>query len=69
VSQELRLQFGRYIHVPEVRRQALITDGKPLIPAVWIAMTKGDAAAFLSVRLSPGEFEGTKRPMTVTPPM
>jgi len=57
------------MRAPDVRRQALIKDGKPLIPAVLMAMTKGDAAAFFTVRLSPGELEGTKRPMTVTPPM
>lgn len=54
---------------PEVRRQALIKDGRPLIPAFLMAMTKGDAAAVFSVRLSPGELEGTKRPITVTPQM
>jgi len=55
------------MYTPEVRRQALIKDGRPLIPAVLMAMTKGDAAAFFAVRLSPSELEGTKRPMTVTP--
>ena len=54
---------------PEVRRQALIKDGRPLIPAFLMAMTEGDAAAVLSVRLSPSELEGTKRPMMVTPRM
>ena len=52
-----------------MRRQALIKDGRPLIPAFLMAMTKGDAAAVFSVRLSPGELEGTKRPITVTPQM
>ena len=47
----------------------MIKDGSPLIPAFLMAMTNGDAAAVLSVRVSPGELEGTKRPMTVTPPM
>lgn len=29
----------------EVKRQALMTEGSPLIPALLMAMTKGDAAA------------------------
>jgi len=55
------------MYAPEVRRQALIKDGKNLIPAASMARTKGDAAAVLSVRLSPSELEGTKRPIIVTP--
>ena len=47
------------------------TDGKTLIPALLIAMTKGDAAAvpLVLARLSLGSFEGTSKPITVTPPM
>jgi len=69
MSQEPRSAFVYGMYAPEVRRQALITDGKPLIPAVLMARTKGDAAAVFSVRLSPSELEGTKRPMIVTPRM
>jgi len=57
------------VYAPEVRRQAFIKDGKLSIPAALIARTKGDAAAVLSVRLSPSELEGTKRPIIVTPTM
>jgi len=57
------------MHAPEVRRQALINDGRPLIPAVLMARTKGDAAAVFSVRLSPSALEGIRRPMIVTPRM
>ena len=45
------------------------TDGNALIPARWMAMTKGDDAAVPSLKLSPGSFDGTKRPMTITPPI
>jgi hypothetical protein len=55
------------LHTPEVRRQALIKDGRPLIPAFLMAMTKGDAAAVPLERLSSSELEGTKRPITETP--
>jgi len=51
----------------EVMSAALITDGNPLIPAALTAMTKGDDAVL--VRLSPAEFEGTKRPITAVPQM
>jgi hypothetical protein len=47
----------------------LFTDGRDLIPARWIAMTNGEAAAVpaVSLRLSCLSLEGTKRPMTVVP--
>ncbi len=53
----------------EVKRAALMTDGRPLIPAVLIAMTKGDFAASEVVRLRSGWLDGTRRPMMMTPPM
>ena len=53
----------------EVKSAALMTDGSPLIPAFLIAMTKGDFAALDSLRLRLGLFEGTSRPIMVTPPM
>ena len=46
-----------------------MTEGKPLIPAVLIAMTKGDFAASDWVKLRSGWFDGTRRPMMMTPPM
>jgi len=69
MSWEFRLGLAYGMYAPEVRRQALIKDGRNLIPAASMARTKGDAAAVLSVRLSPSELEGTKRPIIVTPRM
>ena len=46
-----------------------MTEGRPLIPAVLIAMTKGDFAASDVVSWRSGWLEGTRRPMMVTPPM
>ena len=43
------------------------TEGRPEMPAFWIAMTKGDDAAVPSDRLSPGSSEGQMRPMTKVP--
>ena len=53
----------------EVKRAALMTDGSPLMPAVLIAMTKGDFAASEVLRLRSGLVEGTRRPIMITPPM
>lgn len=46
-----------------------LTDGRDLIPARSIAMTKGEAAAvpFVADRFSPGEFGGTSKPITAVP--
>ena len=66
---KLQLQLYYDSDAPEVRRHALIKDGRPLIPASLMVMTKGDAAAVFLVRLSPTELEGTKRPMIMTPQM
>lgn len=53
----------------EVRRAALMTDGRPLIPACLIAMTNGDFAAFEVVNERSGWLKGTRRPMIKVPPM
>ena len=45
------------------------TDGNALIPACWMAMTKGDDAAVPVARLSPGLLDGTNNPMIMVPPM
>jgi hypothetical protein len=50
------------------------TDGNALIPAVLMAMTKGDDAAVPAAglpvaRLRPGLLDGTKRPMIMVPQM
>lgn len=42
-------------------------DGNALMPAFWIAMTKGAEAAVPSARLRRGSFEGTRRPVIKTP--
>lgn len=53
----------------EVKRHALMTEGKPLIPDLEMAMTKGEAAAVPlcngSFRL--GSLDGTSKPMTNVP--
>jgi hypothetical protein len=43
------------------------TEGRTLIPALWIAITNGDEAAVPSSKSRPGWFEGTRRPMTKVP--
>lgn len=45
------------------------TDGSDLMPAFWIAMTKGEDAAVPSVRFRPSEFDGTSRPIIIVPPI
>ena len=45
----------------------VLTDGRALIPAFWIAITKGEEAAVPSARLSLGSVEGTRRPMMNVP--
>ena len=50
----------------EVRSAALMTEGRPLIPAVLIAITKGDPAALEVVSWRSGLSEGTSREMMVT---
>jgi hypothetical protein len=37
-----------------------LADGNPLIPARWMAMTKGEAAAVPFFKLRDGLFEGTR---------
>jgi hypothetical protein len=54
------------LHSAEARTP---TDGRDLIPACRIAMTNGEAAAFLTDRFKSGSFEGTNRPIIVVPPM
>ena len=46
-----------------------MTEGRPLIPAVLMAMTNGDFAAVLAFKFKSGSVYGTSRPMMVTPPM
>ena len=53
----------------DVKSAALMTEGRPLIPAVLIAITKGELAAVEVSRRRSGFEEGTRRPMMVTPPM
>ena len=53
----------------DVKSAALMTDGRPEMPAVLMAITKGDFAAVEAFKLRSGWFEGTRRPMMVTPPM
>ncbi len=52
----------------EVNKQALMRDGRPPMPAWRMAITKGDATAVPEAMLRSGSFEGTSRPMIVTPP-
>jgi len=52
----------------EVSKQAFIIEGRDLIPAVWIAMTNGDAAVPL-FNWSDVLFDGTRRPIMKVPPM
>ena len=53
----------------EVNRQALMTEGKPLMPDLEMAMTKGEAAAVPELVSSPkpGSLDGTSRPMMNVP--
>ena len=53
----------------EVNKQALMTEGKPLIPALLMAMTKGEAAAvpLCPFSLRPGSLDGTRTPITAVP--
>jgi hypothetical protein len=52
----------------EVRTQALMIDGKALIPSRLKAMTNGDEAAVVPVAASNcGSFEGTSIPMMIIP--
>jgi len=53
----------------EVNRQALMTEGKPLMPDLEMAITKGEAAAVpvLFSSLKPGSLDGTSRPMMNVP--
>jgi hypothetical protein len=53
----------------EVNKQALMTEGNPLIPALLMAMTKGEAAAvpFCPLLLRPGSLDGTRTPITAVP--
>jgi hypothetical protein len=52
----------------EVRTQALMIDGKALIPSRLKAMTNGDEAAVVPVAASNcGSFEGTSIPMMRIP--
>lgn len=55
----------------EVNRQALMTEGKPLMPDLEMAMTKGEAAAVpLCDALSKAaSFDGTSKPMMKVPKM
>ena len=45
------------------------TDGNPLIPACLMAITKGDDVAVPVLKVRSAWLEGTKRPITVVPPM
>lgn len=51
----------------EVRRQALMIDGSALMPAFWMAMTKGAETAVPVPRARRGSFEGTSRPVMRVP--
>jgi hypothetical protein len=53
----------------EVNKHALMTEGKPLIPDLEMAMTKGEAAAVPLCNGSPkpGSLDGTSRPMMNVP--
>ena len=53
----------------EVRIAALMTAGKPLIPAFLMAITKGDRAAVELPRSKSGLLDGTMSPITNAPPM
>lgn len=50
----------------DVSSAALMTDGNPLMPALFMAITKGDPAA-VELRFKSGLFEGTSRLITKTP--
>jgi hypothetical protein len=52
----------------EVIRHALMIEGRTLMPAFSMAMTKGDEAASL-VSERPSELEGVMMPMMKTPRM
>ena len=53
--------------IAEVRIAALITLGRPFIPAASMAITKGDLAAVESSKSRFGLSEGTKRPIMKVP--
>jgi hypothetical protein len=55
----------------EVKRHALMTEGKPLMPDLEMAMTKGEAAAVpvLDWSLKLGSLDGTSKPMMNVPKM
>ena len=46
-----------------------MTEGRPLMPAVLMAMTNGDFAAVLVAKFRSFVVYGTSRPIMVTPPM
>jgi len=50
----------------DVRRAALMTDGRPLIPAARMAMTNGEENAF-DLRPRSGLVCGTSKPMMNVP--
>lgn len=52
-----------------MRIAALMTEGKLLIPAVLMAITKGERAAVDVARSRSGWLEGTMSPMMKAPPM
>jgi hypothetical protein len=51
----------------EVRRQALMMEGRAFMPAESMAMTKGEEAAVPSLSLRRGLLEATNKPMMNTP--
>jgi hypothetical protein len=53
----------------KARSEFLLAEGRALIPACLIAMTKGEAAAVWTVKSKPGSFEGTNKPMIKVPQM
>jgi hypothetical protein len=53
---------------PEMMITALMIEGKTLIPAFSIAITKGDAEALFAPDNSCLLLKGTSHPITTTPP-
>ena len=51
----------------EVNKQALMTEGNPLMPDLVIAMTKGEAAAVPLFAPRPGSLDGTSKPIVNVP--
>ena len=68
-ARELVYKSLEAAEIAEIKRQALMTEGKPLMPDLDMAMTKGEAAAvpLCVLSLKAGSLDGTSKPMTNVP--